>query len=68
MNEVKAVPELFAVVDLSAARVVSRGMNRSQADGFARGWARDNGPAKVVPDRVMWPTDDQVLEQLQPVR
>jgi hypothetical protein len=59
------LPELFAVVDVDHLRVVARGLSRAQATGFAQGWTRDNGPAECVAERVTWPTDDQVLEQLQ---
>jgi hypothetical protein len=57
-------PELFAVVDVVAGRVIARGMDQIQADAFAKRWRVIGESAELVRERIEWPSDDQVVEQL----
>jgi hypothetical protein len=58
-------PQLMAVVDPGAQRVVARAMPPATAEGFARGWSRRHGMACTVIEPINLPSDDQVLEQLR---
>jgi len=61
-------PERFAVVCLATEEVVARGLHRSEAEAFAGQWSIRHGMTSTVIEPVNWPSDDQVLEQLQLVR
>lgn len=62
-------PRLFAVVDVVNDRVVARGVRKNDVAGVRRGWRRLVGHAtRVVRERLLWPTDDQVREQPSRVR
>jgi hypothetical protein len=72
VNRIKAaagVPELFAVIDVEVPEVIARGMSREQANGFVMAVSRLHGEHfESVPEAIQWPTDDQVLGQLQLAR
>lgn len=64
-GENETPPQLMAVVDPEAGRVVARAMSPAMAEGFARGWSRRHGMACTVTEPIILPSDDQVLEQLR---
>lgn len=64
-GEEPEAPQLFSVVEIAGRRVVARALPRAAADAFAKQWAIRHGMTATVLESVNWPTDDQVLEQLQ---
>lgn len=59
-------PRLFAVVDVVEDRVIARGLPEKTAEGFAAGYqGLNHRPAQIVEEQLNWPTDGQVLGQLQ---
>lgn len=61
-------PKLYAVVDVVEGRVVARGLPYSSAVGTKRAWEVTDGPAQVIEEGILWPSDDQVLGQLRSIR
>lgn len=68
MSQAGAVPELFAIVDVNARVVLARGLNTLQAAGCARAYTSLGKEVELLPELITWPTDGQVLQQLQLVR